>query len=169
MRSLRGLSLLTVAALCSLAACGGGKGSSSTTSAPTTTTTTAAPTVQYRPTKLSVSGYSPGVLQAPFYPTVEITKVTCAPGTFTAAIPAGGAGTTPKTALTVPTSLVLRAGHADLKDHAGKVLYSEVDRSIAVSDHGSVVLSMTNAAAADTDGRKVSVGAFVVSGDYLCP
>jgi hypothetical protein len=168
MRSLRGLSLVCVAALCSLAACGSGKGTSSATSAPTTTTT-AAPTVQYRPTKLSVSGFSPGVNQAPFYPTIEITAVTCSAGTVTAAIPAGGPGTPAKSALTVPTSLVFRTGRAELRDRAGKVLYNEVDRTLSANTHGSVVISMTNVATTDTDARRVAVGAFDVSGDYLCP
>ena len=167
---MRRVRAMAVVAMVVIAACGTGE--PARTSAPTlaspTTATTSPPTIIYPATKLSIAGYSGGVNQAPFYPPVVVTAVTCptAPTrSVIATLPAGGSGT----ALSVPTTLVIEAGKAEVRDHAGRALYREAKPSLAPSDHGSLVLSMTAAASSDSDRRRVPYGALDISGPYLCP
>jgi hypothetical protein len=120
-----------------------------------------------------VSGVSPGVEQAPFYPQVTVTSVVCGPsgtGRYVAVgVPAGGPGTQAGSALTELTVALVTNGKAVIKDLSGRVLYEEDMPTISVSRHGSLVLSLTNVAAQSGDGRSVPDGAVNISGDYTCP
>lgn len=133
---------------------------------PTTPTTLR---ILFPPTDLTVNGFSPGVNQAPFYPTATVKSVTCPAGSVTFTVPAGGPGTASGTALTVATTAVVTKGKGELRDSAGKVLYSQSSPNIAVAAHGSFVLSMVPVASTDTAGRRVAAGSVNVGGDYLCP
>jgi hypothetical protein len=120
-----------------------------------------------------VSGVSPGVEQAPFYPPVTVASVVCGPsgsGRYVAVgVPAGGPGVQAGSALTEPTVAFVLNGKAVIKDLAGKVLYEEDMPTISVARHGSLVLSLTNVAPQSSDGRAVPDGAVNISGDYTCP
>jgi len=166
---------IAVAGACVLGACGkNGSKSVATTTVATAPTTTAAPTIVFPPTSLRVEGFSPGVNQAGFYPAATVNVVACAgpsggPAAVSFTIPPGGPGTPARTAMTVATTAVVTTGRAEVRDHAGRVLYAATDASLKPADHGSLVLSMTNVAGSDSDGRRVAAGAVNVSGDYLCP
>ena len=120
-----------------------------------------------------VSGVSPGVEQAPFYPTTTVTSVVCGPigsGRYVAvAVPAGGPGTQAGSVLTEPTIAFVVTNQAVVKDLTGKVLYEEDMPTITVGRQGSLVLSLTNVASQSGDGRAVPQGALNISGDYACP
>ena len=116
------------------------------TVASTTTTSTTIPVLS----SLMIDGVRPRVLQAPFYPQVTVTQVTCGVpkgGRFVRVdLPAGIAGTTAKSVLTKPTAVIIVPGAAVLVDprFIERVLYSEGMKSIAVSTQGSFVLTMVN-------------------------
>ena len=159
-------------ALVLLAACkSDNKTAATTSSVATTPPTTAGP--QYPPTDLTINGFSPGVNQAPFYPQAKVTAVTCAVNgtahSVTLTIPAGGPGTAAGSAMTAPTTVVVTLGKAEARDAAGRVLYREASNTLVPTDHGSIVLAMTNVAGSDTSGRRVAAGSLNVIGDYLCP
>ncbi len=143
-----------------------------TTVASTTTTSTTVAVVS----NLTIDGVRPAVLQAPFYPQVKVTQVTCgaAPkgGRFVRIdLPAGAAGTTGKSVLTKPTAVIVVPGAAVLVDprFINRALYAEAMKSIAVSTQGSFVLNMVNLAKLGGDGLSVQVGSVRVVGGYQCP
>ena len=152
-----------------LAACSNGSGKTSTTTTVAGPPTSTTIQILHAPTNLTVNGYSPGVNQAPFYATATVTKVTCPAGSVTFTVPAGGPGTAPNTAMTVPTTVVVTKGKAELRDSNGKVLYSQSSASLGIAAHGSFVLSMVPVASTDSGGRRVAAGSVNVGGDYLCP
>lgn len=167
--------LLTATLLAGACASGGGRAVATTTSM--SGETTLAPTTTARAvSSLTVSGVSPGVEQAPFYPQVTVTSVVCGPsgpsgsGRYVAVgVPPGGPGTQAGSALTELTVAFVMDGKAVIKDLSGRVLYEEDMPTISVSRHGSLVLSLTNVAGQSGDGRSVPVGAVDISGDYTCP
>jgi hypothetical protein len=161
-------------ALLLASACSSGTSQSASTSTPPPPVTAAAPTTTAKAvSSLTVSGVSPGVEQAGFYPPVTVTSVVCGPsgtGRYVAlALPVGGPGTPAGSVLTEPTIAFVVAGKAVVKDFAGKVLYEEDMPSISVARRGSVVLSLTNITSQSGDGRAVADGAVNISGDYVCP
>jgi len=84
-------------------------------------------------------------------------------------LPAGGAGTTPGSALTEATTTVVVAGRAEVKDHTGKVLYADAEPTIVVAPQGVLALSMPNVTEVGGDQRPVEIGAVNLSGNYTCP
>jgi hypothetical protein len=166
----RGLAAIA-AALLLLAACNSDNKAATTTTAAAPVTTL--PPIVYPATNLTVNGFSPGVNQAPFYPAANVSAVTCplsgTARTVTFTLPPGAAGTSPRTAMTTATTLVISPGKAELHDSSGRVLYRETSATLKPSDHGAVVLAMTNVASADSSGRRVAAGSLNISGDYLCP
>ena len=158
-------------------ACSSAPRSAATTTTPRPGAATLAPTTTARAvSRLTVSGVSPGVEQAPFYPQVTVTSVVCGPsgpsgtGRYVAVgVPAGGPGTQAGSALTELTVALVTNGKAVIKDLSGKVLYEEDMPTISVSRRGTLVLSLTNVAAQSGDGRSVPDGAVNISGDYTCP
>ena len=160
---------LGVLALLTLAACSSGSGKKATATTTTEPPTSTTLLILHAPTKLTINGYSPGVNQGPFYSTATVTKVTCPAGSVVFTVPPGGPGTAAGTAMTAATTVVVTPGKAQLRDSAGKVLYSETSKTLTISDHGSFVLAMVNAAATDSQGRRVAAGSVDIAGDYLCP
>jgi hypothetical protein len=122
-----------------------------------------------------VDGVRPGVLQAPFYPQVTVTTVTC--GVVNGKrfvrvdVPAGAPGTTVKSVLTMPTAVFIAPGAAVLVDprFLTRILYAENMKSVVVATQGSFVLTMQNVARTGGDGLSVQVGNVRVIGDYECP
>ncbi len=145
--------------------------SATTTVAPTSTTSTTVAAVS----SLMIDGVRPGVLQAPFYPLVTVDHVTCGTGPkghfVRIDVPAGVAGTTAKSVMTVPTAVVVVAGAAILFDprYSTRALYAEAMKSIVVSTSGSFVLTMVSTARTGGDGLSVQTGNVRVIGDYQCP
>ncbi len=162
-------------AVASLAALGGCSHSTAAAPPPTIATTTTSTTVPVS-SSLTVVGVRPGVLQAPFYPQVTVSQVSCGVsptgGRFVRVnLPAGGAGTSPKSVLTVPTAVVVVPGAAVLVDprFTTRVLYLETMKSITTASQGAFVLTLQNLAKAGGDGLSVAVGNVQVNGDYECP
>ncbi|MGH9125187.1 MAG: hypothetical protein ACRDZ8_10745 [Acidimicrobiales bacterium] len=165
---------LWLAALCLAAACLAGCSKSSVGQ---TTTTVAATTTSTTPsaTSLTIDGVTPGVLQAPFYPQVTVTKVTCgaAPkgGMFVRIdLPAGGPGTPAHSVLAAPTAVIVVPGAAILinPQYPNRVLYEEAMQSIATGA-GDFVLTLANFVGTGADGATVEVGNVQISGGFQCP
>jgi hypothetical protein len=166
-------SLVALIAVTLVAACGTSK-----TTAPPTSTTTAVTTTTTQPatSNLTVDGVRPGVLQAPFYPQITVTQVTCgaAPkgGRFIRInLPPGGAGTPARSVLTKATAVIIVPGAALLIDprYGTRTLYAEAMPSIATATSGGLVLTLANLVAAGGDGLAVEVGNVQINGDYQCP
>jgi hypothetical protein len=158
--------LCAVACLC--AACG--HSSHPPASSPTTVANT--PTTAPPASDLLVSGVSPGVEQAPFYPPTTVTYVACGPvpgGTFAEFIVPGG--TTPaytRSAMGSATAVIVVPGEAVLVDRTGKTLYQQNLAGITTGTQGALVLSMTNQTYTNGSGQPVEAGAVNVSGSYAC-
>jgi len=141
------------------------------TTAPTTkaTTTTAAPAVS----ALTVQGVSPGVEQAPFYPQITVSSVTCGPtagGRYVAlTLPAGGPGAPAGSVMTEATVAFIVPGKAVVEDFARKVDYEQDSGNITTARRGTFVLSLTNVTFSSGDNKSVPVGAINIEGDYTCP
>jgi hypothetical protein len=155
-----------------LVACGSSKAAAPATTIATTTTSTTIPAVS----NLTVVGVRPAVLQAPFYPQITATQVTCglAPkgGRFVRVdLPAGGAGTPAKSVLTVPTAVIVVPGGAVLVDprYLTRALYAENMKSITTATQGAFVLTLGNVVRTGGDGLSVVTGNVQVNGDYECP
>ncbi|HEX3541952.1 MAG TPA: hypothetical protein VHT75_16075 [Acidimicrobiales bacterium] len=155
-----------------LVGCGGGKAALATTTIATTTTSTTAPVVS----NLTAVGVRPGVNQAPFYPQVMVTRVTCGPapkgGRFVRVdLPAGPAGTPAKSALTHPTAVIVVPNAAILVDprFLSRVLYVEAMKSVTTATQGAFVLTLHNLVATGGDGLAVEAGNVQLIGDYQCP
>ncbi|MDQ1443078.1 MAG: hypothetical protein QOG97_3306 [Acidimicrobiaceae bacterium] len=164
--------LAGVVAIVALGACSNSKAAVATTTIATTTTSTTLAAVS----QLTVVGVRPAVLQAPFYPQLTVTQVSCgkAPqgGRFVRVdLPAGGAGTPAKSVLTQPTAVIVVSGGAVLVDprYITRVLYAESMKSITTATHGAFVLTLGNLAKTGGDGLSVVVGNVQVNGDYECP
>lgn len=164
---------LAVAAMITAGCSKSSKSTSTTTAAPPTTE--AATTVPAAATSLNVSGTGPIPQQPPFYPQITVTSVTCGPGPngngryVRVDLPAGAAGTPPRSAMAQPTAVLIVTAKATLIDHTNKTLYEQDDASITPDHQGSLVLSLTNTTSTGGDGRVVETGAVDVSGDYGCP
>lgn len=167
------LGAAAVVAAVTLAGCGGSKAAAPpTTTIPTTTTTTAPPAVS----KLTIVGVRPGVNQAPFYPQITVTQVTCGAspqgGRFVRIdLPVGAAGTPARTALTNPTVVIVATGGAVLLDprYLTRVLYAESMKSVSTAKQGAFVLTLHNVASTTSDKLSVVTGNVQVYGDYECP
>jgi hypothetical protein len=169
----RGQLVLAMAAVLLLVGCGHSKEALTTTTTATTTTTS---TSVAAASSLVAVGVRPGVLQAPFYPQVTITQVTCgaAPkgGRFVRLdLPAGGAGTPARSVLTKATAVIVVPGAAVLVDprYVTRVLYVEGMKSVTTATQGAFVLTLHNLVATGGDGLAVEVGNVQVNGDYQCP
>jgi hypothetical protein len=168
------LGATSAAAVFVLAGCGQSSTSAHTTTPPAAHATTAPTTTAAPTSSLSASGFGPGVEEAPFYPTETISSVLCGTkpggGVFVEmTLPAGGPGTTAGSALTEATTIVVVTGHAEVKDHTGKVIYSDSESTITVASQGALALSMPNVTYIGGDQKPVEAGAVNVSGSYTCP
>lgn len=167
-----GLATLCLAAAC-LGACSKATVGQTATTVAASTTSTTAPSA----TSLVVDGVSPGVLQAPFYPQVTVTQVSCgsAPkgGVFVRIdLPAGGAGTPAHSVLAAPTAVIVVPGAAILIDprYPNHVLYEEGMQSITTGTGSEAfVLTLANFVGTGADGATVEVGNVQVNGGYQCP
>jgi hypothetical protein len=155
-----------------LVACSSAKTATPATTIATTTTSTTVAALS----SLTVVGVRPAVLQAPFYPQITVTQVSCGPspkgGRFVRVdLPAGGPGTAAKSVLTHPTAVVVVPGAAVLVDprFLTKALYSETMKSITTSTQGAFVLTLGNLLRTGGDGLAVVTGNVQVNGDYECP
>ena len=162
------LALASITVACSSGSHAAPPATTSPPTAPPTTPTTAAPV-----SNLTVTGVSPGVEQAPFYPATKVSSVDCGPvpgGVFVAAIiPAGAPGTPAGSAVATPTLLVVVKGEAVIRDGAGKDLYRDTMSSIQTSRSGAFVLSLESVTYIGGNGRTVPQGAMNIDGDYTCP
>jgi hypothetical protein len=146
--------------------------SSPAPSAATTTTIVHTPTTAAPRSSLLVTGVSPGVEQAPFYPATTVTYVACGPvpgGNFVDFIVPGGS--TPgytSSALASPTAVIVVPGEAVLIDRTGKTLYEQKLSGITTGTQGALVLSMPNATYTGGSGQPVEAGAVNVSGTFTC-
>lgn len=159
-------------AVAALAGCKGGTAVTKVTVPSTSTTSTTAPALS----QLNVVGVRPGVLQAPFYPQITVTQVSCGVdpgrGRFVRIdLPAGGAGTPVHTVFTKPTAVIVVPGAAVVVDprYPHRVLYDEAMINITTGTQGVFVLSMSNFNATGSDGLTVAAGALQLNGDYQCP
>jgi hypothetical protein len=123
------------------------------------TTSTTMPPVS----SLSIQGVKPAVLQAPFYPMVTVSTVSCGTGPagrfVRLDLPPGPAGTPVQSGMTRPTYVIVLPGRAELRDATGRVLYRDPNRSIAPATHGSLVLALIGSGENDVQ----------VNGGYACP
>ena len=165
---------LTLAALC-LAAAGLVGCTKSTATQPTTTTASTTTTTAPSETQLSVDGVRPGVLQAPFYPPITVTQVSCGPapkgGQFVRIdLPAGGPGTPSNSVMSHATALIVVPEAAILIDprYPQRVLYSEAMASISTTMN-DFVLTLANNVGTGANGAVVEVGNVQVSGGFQCP
>ena len=156
-----------------LVGCGHSKAALPTTTvAPTTTSTTMPPASS----NLTVVGVRPGVLQAPFYPQVMVSQVSCGPapkgGRFVRIdLPAGPAGTPAKSVLTQRTAVIVVPSAAILVDprFLSRVLYVEAMKSVTTATQGAFVLTLHNLVGTGGDGLTVEAGNVQINGDYQCP
>jgi hypothetical protein len=137
---------------------------SSPKAAPVPSSTVALATTTLPPlSNLSVQGVKPGVLQAPFYPMVTVSTVSCGTGPggrfVRLDLPAGPAGTPAQTGLSQPTYVIVLPGKAELRDGASRVLYRDPNKGIAPATRGSLVLALIGAGENDVQ----------VNGGYTCP
>ena len=84
-------------------------------------------------------------------------------------LPPGGPGTTAGSELTEATTVLVVNGHAEVKDHTGKVIYSDAESTITATPQGAFALSMPNVTYIGGDQKPVEAGAVNISGNYTCP
>ncbi len=151
--------------------------SSSKTPAVTLPPTTRAPATTLPQSALTVTGVSPGVEEAMFYPSTPITTVACGKvpkgGTFVEfVVPGATTPAFPRSALASPTAVSITPGKAVLYDTTGKVLYEQDLAGITTvtpgSTGGTLVVSMTNVTYSNGKGQPVEAGAMNVNGSFTC-
>jgi hypothetical protein len=159
-------------AVVALAGCKAGSAATKATVPSTSTTSTTAPPAS----QLTIVGVRPGVLQAPFYPQITVSQVSCGVdpgrGRFVRVdLPPGGAGTPAHTVFTKPTAVIVVPGAAVVVDprYLHRVLYDEAMKNITTGTQGVFVLSMVNFYASGGDGLTVEAGAMQLNGGYQCP
>jgi hypothetical protein len=124
-------------------------------------------------TSLIVSGFGPGVMETPFYPSTTITSVQCGVvpgGVFVEVhIPGDPSDPYPHSVMTLPTTAVIVNGEASVKDSTGKTVYEQTGTGNLSGRTGTVVLSMNLLSYVSGNGLEVVDGAVNINGNYACP